>query len=121
MNANTDFSGRVIEVDYERSTLLVRYEGEPPEVGTSFPNDDGEEASCNLIRAVFLDLLGQVDQFIEEQGEADFYTGPARALRCVMTGKTPPDHLQAALAAFLLKQAGGSAVDGVKGGRDAAA
>jgi hypothetical protein len=32
-HANTEFSGRVIEVDYERSTLLVRYEGAPPEVG----------------------------------------------------------------------------------------
>jgi hypothetical protein len=33
IHANTEFSGRVIEVDYERSTLLVRYEGAPPEVG----------------------------------------------------------------------------------------
>jgi hypothetical protein len=32
-HANAEFSGRVIEVDYERSTLLVRYEGAPPEVG----------------------------------------------------------------------------------------
>lgn len=34
MNANTEFSGRIIEVDYERSTLLVRYEGAPPEIGS---------------------------------------------------------------------------------------
>lgn len=33
MNANTEFSGRIIEIDYETSTLVVRYEGHPPEIG----------------------------------------------------------------------------------------
>jgi hypothetical protein len=32
MKAITEFSGYVIEIDYTRSTLLVRYEGAPPEI-----------------------------------------------------------------------------------------
>lgn len=77
----------------------------------------GQEASDNLTRAVFLDLLGQVDQFIEEQGEADFYTGPARALRCALQDKTPEPHLQAALAKFILDNDAG--IPDTKGGSDA--
>lgn len=105
MNANTEFSGRIIEVDYERSTLLIRYEGAPPEVGSSVvPADEGKEASDRLIRAVFLNLLGQVRAFIDAEGEANFWTGPAEALRWTLEGKTPPSHLQHALAKFILQQ-----------------
>lgn len=31
MNANTEFSGRIIEIDHGTSTLLIRYEGLPPD------------------------------------------------------------------------------------------
>jgi hypothetical protein len=51
--------------------------------------------------AVFLDLLQQVDAFIEEQGEADFYTGPARAMRDLLAGKEPAEYLQHGLDKFL--------------------
>lgn len=74
-------------------------------------NDDGKEASDRLIRAVFLDLLGQVRAFIDAEGEANFWTGPAEALRWTLEGKTPPADLQSALAKFILKQG----TTGVKG------
>lgn len=32
MNANTEFSGRITEIDYETSTILIRYEGVPPDI-----------------------------------------------------------------------------------------
>ena len=53
------------------------------------------------LQAVFLDLLQQVDVFIEQQGEADFYTGPARAMRALLTGRKPAEHLQLGLDKFL--------------------
>lgn len=49
------------------------------------------------LQAVFLDLLGQVDKFIAEQGEADFYTGPARAMQAILNGKPPADYLREGL------------------------
>jgi hypothetical protein len=54
--------------------------------------------------AVFLDLLQQVDAFIEKQGEADFYTGPARAMRDLLAGKEPADYLQRGLDKFLAER-----------------
>ena len=33
MGAETAFSGRIIEIDYETSRLVVRYEGKPPSIG----------------------------------------------------------------------------------------
>lgn len=59
--------------------------------------------------AVFLDLLGQVDAFIEQEGEANFYTGPARAIRDLLAGKQPADHLQRGLDKFLAERG----IDGV--------
>jgi hypothetical protein len=53
---------------------------------------------------VFLDLLGQIDAFIEEQGEANFYTGPARAMRDLLAGKQPAEHLQRGLDKFLAER-----------------
>lgn len=54
--------------------------------------------------AVFLDLLQQVDSFIEQQGEADFYTAPARAMRDLLQGKQPAEHLQRGLDRFIEAQ-----------------
>lgn len=54
--------------------------------------------------AVFLDLLHQVDTFIEEQGEADFYTAPARAMRDLLNGRRPAEHLQRGLDKFLAER-----------------
>lgn len=53
------------------------------------------------VSAVFLDLLRQVDEFIAEQGEASFYTGPARAMRCRLEGKVVPHDLQPGLEKLL--------------------
>lgn len=68
----------------------------------AYAGDDGAEASNRLVRSVFLDLLAQVRKFCEEQGEAEFWTGPAEALRWTLEGRTPPQHLQSALAKFIL-------------------
>jgi hypothetical protein len=54
--------------------------------------------------AVFLDLLGQVDAFIEREGEAEFYTGPARAMRDLLAGKQPAEYLQRGLDKFLAER-----------------
>lgn len=70
--------------------------------------------------AVFLDLLGQVDAFIEEQGEANFYTGPARAMRDLLAGKQPADYLQRGLDKFLAER-GIACVTPSDGGNDAPA
>lgn len=32
MHAITEFSGRLLEIDYATSTLLIRYEGMPPDI-----------------------------------------------------------------------------------------
>jgi hypothetical protein len=66
--------------------------------------------------AVFLDLLQQVDAFIEEQGEADFYTAPARAMRDLLAGKQPADYLQRGLDKFLVER-GIAGVDTSDGGQ----
>lgn len=82
----------------------------------AYAEDDGKAASDKLLQSVFLDLLAQVRKFCEEQGEADFWTGPAEALRHALEGRTPPERLQCALAEFILRQ-GASGVEGGTDGR----
>jgi hypothetical protein len=65
-----------------------------PGVLASDAMKQAEDMRNATLRAVFLDLLGQVDKFIAEQGEADFYTGPARAMQAILHGRPPADHLR---------------------------
>lgn len=48
----------------------------------------------NACEAVFLDLLAQVNKFCAEQGEADFETGAAEAMKLHIVGGKPPEGLQ---------------------------
>lgn len=48
----------------------------------------------NACEAVLLDLLAQVRKFCAEQGEADFETGAAEAMKHHIVGGKPPDGLQ---------------------------
>lgn len=52
---------------------------------------------------VFLDLLSQVETFVERHGEADFELGPAKALQARLQGRAVPPHAALSLARFLGK------------------
>lgn len=50
--------------------------------------------AVNACEAVLLDLLAQVRKFCEEQGEADFETGAAEAMKRQIVGMQVDDYLQ---------------------------
>ena len=53
-----------------------------------------------ILQGVLFDLLRQVREFINENGEANFWTGPASALELRFTGRDVPPHLAAQLEKF---------------------